>query len=157
VSKKLVLLMASIAGCVLSAQTPSPVTPTCPTMEVSVVAEKSGDSARTIRSSDGRLVSLTDKPLLTIGDFTDANVSLTEAQIVLNVSMTADGAKRIQTFTAKNVGKQIAFLVNGRLLKMARILDPITGKSFMLSPFARDEAQKLADSINHKGSGCGVR
>jgi preprotein translocase subunit SecD len=77
-------------------------------MEVSVVVEKSGDSVRTIRSSDGRLVSLTDKPLLTIGDFTDANVSLTEGQIVLNVSVTADGAKRIQTFTVKNVGKQIS-------------------------------------------------
>jgi preprotein translocase subunit SecD len=154
-SKKLVLSIASC--CVLSAQTPRSVTPACPTMEVSVVAEKSGDSVRTIRSSDGRLVSLTDKPLLTIGDFTDANVSLTEGQIVLNVSVTSNGAKRIQTFTANNVGKQIAFLVNGRLLKMARILDPITGKSFMLSPFVRDEAQTLADSINHKGRGCGAR
>src|ERR1700730_366034 len=134
--------MASIACCVLTAQTPSPVTPACPTMEVSVVAEKSGDSVRTIRSSDGKLVSLTDTPLLTIDDFTDANVSLTEGQIVLNVSVTADGAKRIQTFTAKNVGKQIAFLVNGRVIKIARILDPITGTSFMLSPFVRDEAEK---------------
>ncbi|MCU1338548.1 MAG: hypothetical protein JWO19_4129 [Bryobacterales bacterium] len=153
-SKKLVLLMASIACCVLSAQTPPSVTPTCPTMEVSVVADKSGDSVRSISSADGSLVSLNEKPLLSIDDFTDASVSLTEGQIVLNISMTTDAAKRIQMFTANNVGKQLAFLVNGRLIKKARILDPITGKGIMFSPFVRDEAQKLADSINHKRSGC---
>jgi len=27
-------------------------------------------------------------------------------------------------------------------------------KGFMLSPFARDEAEKLANSMNHKESGC---
>ena len=151
------LLMASIPCFITSAQTSAPVSPACPTMEVSIVADKPGDSARSVPSGDGNLVPLTGKPLLTIGDFTDANVSLTEGQIVLNVNTTTDGAKRIQTFTANNVGKQIAFVVNGRLLRMPRILDPITGKSFMLSPFTRDEAEKLADSINHKGSSCANR
>ena len=153
----LALLMPSIACCVLSTQTRTPVTPKCPTMEISIVADKSGDSTRSISSGDGRLVSLTKTPLLTIGDFTNANVSLTEGQIVLDVSMTTDGAKRIQTFSTNNVGKQIAFVVNGRLLKMARILDPITGKGLMFSPFVREEAERLADSINRKQAGCGLQ
>jgi len=152
-SKLLALLMPSIVYCVVSAQTRAPVTPTCPTMEV-IVADTAGDATRSISAGDGKLVPLTRTPLLTIGDFTDANVSLTEGQTALNVNMTSDAAKRIRTFTANNVGKQIAFLVNGRLLKIAKILDPITGKSFMLSPFVRDEAEKLADSINRKESGC---
>jgi hypothetical protein len=113
-----ILLMVSITCCVLSGQTPASVTPTCPTMEVSIVADKSDGSARNISSDQGRLISLTEKPLLTIDDFTDANVSLTEGQIV-------------------------------------QILDPITGKGFLIGPFRRDEAQKLADSINHRDSGCG--
>ncbi len=144
---KMLVLAMVLAGYVLNAQT-------CPTMEVSVVADKPEGSMRRITSDDGRLVSLNEKPLLTISDFTHASVSLTEGQIVLNVSTTPAGAKRIQTFTANNVGKQIAFLVNGRLIRIARILDPITGKGFMLSPFVRDEAEKLADAINHKESGC---
>jgi preprotein translocase subunit SecD len=144
---KMLALATMLAGYVLSAQT-------CPTIEVSIVADKPDDSTRRMTTDDGRRISLNEKPLLTIADFTDANVSLTEGQIVLNVSMTTGGAKRIQTFTANNVGKQIAFLVNGRLIRIARILDPITGKAFMLSPFARDEAEKLADSINHKDGGC---
>ncbi|HEV7219951.1 MAG TPA: hypothetical protein VGN39_13845 [Terriglobales bacterium] len=127
---------------------------TCPTIEVSVVADKPEDSVRHMTSDDGRLVSLNGKPLLTISDFTNATVSRTEGQIVLDVSVTTDGAKRMQTFTASNVGKRIAFVVNGRAIKIARIRDPITGTNFMLSPFVGDEAEKLADSINHKESGC---
>jgi preprotein translocase subunit SecD len=152
-TKILALLAVSMSLDVMTAQRPTAVN-ACPTMEVSIVADKPGDSTRSMASADGRLIFLTEKPLLTIGDFTDANVSLTEGQIVLNVTTTTDGAKRIQTFTEKNVGKQMAFIVNGRLIKLARILDPITGRTFMLSPFVRDEAEKLASSINHKERAC---
>src|SRR5207248_3480024 len=107
----ILVLATMFAGCILSAQT-------CPTMEVSIVADKRDDSTRRMTTDDGRRISLNEKPLLTIRDFTDANVSLTEGQIVLNVSMTTDGAKRIQMFTANNVGKQIAFLVNGRIIRI---------------------------------------
>ena len=123
-------------------------------MEVSIVADKSTHSTRHISSPEGELLSLTEKPLLTIDDFTDANVSVTEGQIVLNVSMSAESAKRVQAFTASHVGTKIAFLVNGRVINTPKILDPITGKGFLIGPFSRVEAQKLADSINQKESGC---
>src|SRR5450631_1778440 len=97
---KMLVLAALLAGYVLNAQT-------CPTIEVSVVADKPEHSTRRITSDDGRLVSLREKPLLTVRDFTNANVSLTEGEVVLNVSVTTEGAKRIQKFTANNVGKQI--------------------------------------------------
>jgi len=153
--KTLALLMVSSACC-MSAQTPALATPACPTMEVSIVAGKSGESVRKISSDKGRLISLTEKPLLTMDDFTDANVSLTEGQIVLNVNMTAESAKRLQAFTASHVGNMIAFIANGRVINTPTILDPITGKGFLIGPFPRDEAQKLADSINRKG-GCGLQ
>ena len=149
------LLVAAIAGCISSAQIPGSVRPTCPTMEVGIVAEKPEDAARKISSPEGKRISLTGTPLLTFGDFTDANVSLTEGQIVLNVSMTTTSAKRVQTFTANHVGKMLAFVVNGRVIRTPTILDPITGKGFLIGPLGRDEAQKLADSINHKNPGCG--
>jgi preprotein translocase subunit SecD len=124
-------------------------------MEVGIVAETSKDAARSISSDAGKRILLTEKPLLTIEDFASANVSLTEGQIVLNVYMTADGAKRAQAFTAGHVGKMIAFLVNGRVIRTPTVQDPITGKGFLIGPLDRDEAQKLADSINHKNGRCG--
>ncbi len=151
----LVLLLVSVAPWILNAQTRPPTAPTCPTMEVSVVADKPTDSIRHISSPNGELISLTEKPLLTIDDFTDANVSVTEGQIVLNVSMSNESARRVHEFTADHVGTRIAFLVNGRVINMPKILDPITGKGFLIGPFSRDEARKLADSINQKKSNCG--
>ena len=151
--KMLVLLMVSIACRVLSGQAPAPV-PTCPTMEVGIVADQSDDFARKFSSEQGRIVSVAEKPLLTMADLTDANVSLTEGQIVLNVSMTTESAKRVQDFTANHVGKMIAFIVNGRVIRTPKILDPVTGKGLLIGPFSQDEAQKLADSINHKKGGC---
>jgi hypothetical protein len=137
-TKMPVLVMVSMACYVLHGQAPASVTPTCPTMEVSIVADKSDDSARNISSDQGRLI------------------SLTEGQIVLNVSMTTESAKRVQAFTGNHIGKMIAFIVNGRVINTPRILDPITGKGFLIGPFRREEAQILADSINHKESGCGL-
>src|SRR5437868_2396312 len=115
--KALGLFVATIACRVSSAQIPASVRPPCPTMEVSIVAEKPADAARKISSTEGKRISLTDTPLLTFGDFMDANVSLTEGQIVLNVSMTTTSAKRVQTFTANHVGKMLAFVVNGRVIR----------------------------------------
>jgi preprotein translocase subunit SecD len=155
--KMLVLFLVPIASCILNAQTPPSVSPACPAMDVSIVAGKTVHSNRHIASPDGTLIPLTDKPLLTIGDFTDANVSVTEGQIVLNVSMSTESAARVHTFTANHVGTTMAFVVDGRVINTPKILDPITGKGFLIGPFSRDEAQKLADSINHRERGCGPR
>lgn len=122
-------------------------------MEVSIVADNTTRSARQV-SSEGKVIPLAEKPLLTMADFTDANVSLTEGQIVLNVSMSAESAKRVRDFTASHVGTKMAFLLNGRVINTPTILDPITGKGFLIGPFTRDEAQKLADSINQRPDAC---
>jgi preprotein translocase subunit SecD len=131
--KILASLAASMVCCVLYAQ------PACPTVEVSVVADKTTPQ----------------KPLLTLGDFTDAKVSVTAGQIELGVNMTAESASRVQEFTANHVRTKITISLNGRLISMPTIVDPITGKGFQIGPLSREEAQKLADAINHKESGCG--
>ncbi len=148
------LLLVTIVSGTLNAQAPGSVTPACQTMEVSIVAGNAVQSSRHVSAPDGTLISLTGTPLLTIGDFTDAKVSVTESQIVLNVSMSTEAAKRVHTFTATHVGARLAFLVNGRVINTPKILDPITGKGFLIGPFRHDEAQKLSASINHRDRGC---
>jgi preprotein translocase subunit SecD len=149
------LLLPVVAG-ILNAQTRAPATQACPTMEVSIVAGGSMHSTRHVSAPDGTLIPLAGPPLLTIGDFTDANVSVTERQVVLNVSMSAGSAKRVQTFSASHVGARLAFLANGRVINTPKILDPITGRGFLIGPLSHDEAQKLADSINHRDKRCGA-
>lgn len=118
-------ILAFLAASLLNAQT------ACPTMEVRAA----------------------ERPLLTLGDFTDAKVLATAGQTELSVTMSAESAKRVQEFTATHVGTKIAMILNGRVVSTPTIVDPITGRGFQIGPMSREEAQRVADSINR--SGCG--
>ena len=146
-------LLASASGAQRDSAQPSAAA-ACPTVEVGVVAERPADAAHTLTTSSGQKVVITANPLLTVNDFTDANVTLTEGQIVLNVRMTPDAAKRVQAFSASHVGQRMAFVVNGRVINTPKILDPITGSGFLLAPFQRQEADGLAALINGREPSC---
>jgi preprotein translocase subunit SecD len=119
----------------------------CPSIEVSVIASAASSSDRLI-TADGKTTRLTERPLITTADITRAHVSLTEGQYVLNVDVTPESAKRVQAFSTQNVGRSLAFLVDGRVLRTPKINDPITGNGFLLGSFERADAERLADAIN---------
>jgi len=123
----------------------------CPAIEVSVVADVQSDSNRSIALSDGQQIQLAQVPLLTSADVTGAHVSLTEGQYVLNVDVTVEGAKRVRLFSERNVGRTLAFVVDGHVLRTPTIRDPITGNGFLIGAFERAEAERLADAMN---TGC---
>ena len=139
-----------LLGCVVcgSCGTHPPQHTRCPAIEVSVVADAPTDSTRSVPMTDGGTIFLTRTPLVTSADVTGAHVSLTEGQYVLNVDVTAEGAKRVQRFSERNVGRTLAFLVDGRVLRTPRIRDPITSNGFLIGAFERAEAERLADAIN---------
>lgn len=124
---------------------------TCPAIEVSVVADVQSDLTRSVTLTDGRQILLTQTPLLTSVDITGANASLTEGQYVLNVDVTAESAERVQLFSERNVGRTLAFLVDGQVLRTPTIQDPITGNGFLIGAFERAQAERLADAID---TGC---
>ena len=117
-------ILLLLAASFLNAQT------ACPTMEVRVGSEK---------------------PLLTLGDFTDAKVVAAEGPVEISVNMTAESAKRVQEFTASHVRTKMSMVLNGRVISTPTIVDPIRGRSFQIGPMSREEAQRLADAINQKG------
>ncbi len=119
-------------------------------MLVTATAVQASSSTRDVVSPDGATVHVAREPLLTFDDFTNANVTLTEGQLVLNIGLKPPGAKRWMDFTARNVGSRVAFLVDDKVLRMPTIKDPNTGAGFLIGPFERAEGQKLADSINRK-------
>ena len=63
-------------------------------------------------------VSTAHPPRLTLNQFTGANVTLTEGQIVLNVGLTSEAAGQWRAFTAKSVGQVIAFGSMARLFRL---------------------------------------
>ena len=93
--RKMLAFVVSSACSLLSGQTPAPAVPACPAIEVSVVADKPGDSTRSVPFDTGGRLYLTEKPLLTLGDLVDAHVSLMEGQSMLNVSLTPASATDI--------------------------------------------------------------
>ncbi|MFL5562267.1 MAG: SecDF P1 head subdomain-containing protein [Gemmatimonadaceae bacterium] len=122
----------------------------CPTIEVRAVADAQSDSTRPVVLDDGSTIPLTKTPLVTNADITGANASLTDGQWVLNLDMTNEGAKRLQDFTKRNVGRTMAFLVDGKVHSTPRILDPIKGTGFLIGGrFERADAERLATAIDN--------
>ena len=116
-------------------------------IEISPILEKP-TSGSIDMMSDGETLHVSKKPVLSLKDFTHADVNITEGQVTLNLSLTPSAGERIKSFTSKNVGKRLAFIVNGKLLKAPKVRDPIDGKGISIDPIDRTEADQLADQIN---------
>jgi preprotein translocase subunit SecD len=142
------LLMSMLCVC-LGCGAHSEKSAACPAIEVSAVADAQSDSTRLVVLDDGKSIALTRSPLVTNADITGANASLTDGQWVLNLDVTDEGAKRLQDFTTRNVGRTMAFLVDGKVHSTPRILDPIKGKGFLIGGgFERADAERLATAID---------
>jgi preprotein translocase subunit SecD len=123
--------------------------PSCPAIEVAIVADAQSGSTRSAVFSDGTRIQLTNPPLLTSAAVTGARTSLTEGVYVLNLDVAPDTGKRIQAFSQQNVGRSMAFIIDGRVISTPKIKDPITGNGILIGPFGRDEAERLAPSDQH--------
>jgi preprotein translocase subunit SecD len=123
----------------------------CPRFEIAIVDDQ---AKRAIPDEDGSIVHVDSPSLLTTADFTGADVSLTDGQIVLNINLSHEAGLRIQAFSREHVGVKLAFILDDHAVKVARILDPIHKDGILMGPFARAEADKLAASINGTPRNC---
>jgi hypothetical protein len=132
--------------------------PACPRLEIAIVDDQ---GTRLITGPDGKVLHLNRAPILSMVDFTGANVTLTEGEIVLNLNLSREGGLRIQQFSKDHVGTTMAFIQDGEVIKTAKIVDPILGDGILVGPFDRAKADALADVINtrsgnadHSDAGC---
>ncbi|MEO7042408.1 MAG: hypothetical protein ABI035_09120, partial [Gemmatimonadaceae bacterium] len=72
----------------------------CPTIEVSAVANAQTDSTGSAARNDGTNVKLAGTPLVTSADITGVSASPTAGQWTLNVNVTDEAAKRVHDFSA---------------------------------------------------------
>jgi len=126
---------------------------TCHSLQIAEVAPLS-DANTHVASGPSGTVTVENTPLITERQVTGAYVSLTEGQFVLNLDLTPAGGETMRQYTLTHVGSQMAFVVDGKLIKSARILDPLKGDGLLLGPFSKKRADALARVVNVSKRGC---
>ncbi|SFR20311.1 preprotein translocase subunit SecD [Lentzea waywayandensis] len=84
------------------------------------------------------------------GRITEATAGLSQyGGHVVTVEFDAEGAKTWGDFTTANVGRQVAILINGRVLSAPTVQGAITGGTAEISgKFTADEAEQLANQLS---------
>jgi preprotein translocase subunit SecD len=87
-------------------------------------------------------------PLLSLKDFKSAEVKGEGDHAVLTVVLRDDAARRMREFTAKNVGRELPFLVDGKFVNAPVVRAPIEHNTFQVAPMDRSLADSVAQTIN---------
>jgi preprotein translocase subunit SecD len=119
----------------------------CPRIELSEIVAAEAPGARRVSGPDGEVL-VTGTALLTSADLLSAGVSEAEGDTGLDLNPTSAAGERLRAYTTANVGRQVAFLVDDRAVKVVKILDPMLADGLWISPMAPDEAGRLAAEIN---------
>lgn len=115
------------------------------------VQESKTEESITLRDTDsGKNLHVLKSSVITIADIKSAKVEKAgnTGLYQLSVELKDDGRKHLRDYTAGNQGKQLAIVVNNRLLAAPVIRAVIEGGEFVVGKMTREEADKLADAIN---------
>src|SRR5882672_5778903 len=89
--------------------------------------------------------------LLTVCLWINCSMLLAQRPTCPAIEVSVESAERVHRFSERNVGRTLAFLVDGQVLRTPTIRDPITGHGFLIGPLERVQAERLADAVN---TGC---
>jgi preprotein translocase subunit SecD len=102
-------------------------------------------------ASSGRFagkVFVAEKALFTNRDFTGARVANTGGGVALLLSFTPKAARRLADFTRKSRGQELALLLDGRVLWVAVMGEPITGGEMaLMTDLPYSDAKAVADAL----------
>ena len=95
-----------------------------------------------------RKVYLADRPLFTGKDFTGAKVAQTGSGVAVLLSFTPEAARRLAAFTRKSRGRELALLLDGRVLWVTAVGEPITdGEMALVTDMAYSDAKAVAEAL----------
>ena len=120
----------------------------CPAVEMSAVANTATDSTRSVTLNDTTTIQISRTPLVATSDITGATASQSGDQWVVRFSVTDDAAKRVHEFTAQNVGRNMALVIDGKVHGTPRIAGAIAG-GYQIDGFNRADAERLATAISN--------
>ena len=121
-------------------------TPVCPSIAVAELAV-SPETGKRLPTANGRVVSVLDPPLLTTRDVVGARLGQAEGRDVLELDLDPAAAARLRSYTAGHVGAPLAFVVDGRVRQVMRVLDPILGNGLIVDPGDPKEVTALAQAL----------
>ncbi|HEX7938363.1 MAG TPA: hypothetical protein VF483_05175 [Gemmatimonadaceae bacterium] len=122
----------------------------CPTIEMSAVADRPTDSTKAaVMLHDTTTILMSRTPLVATSDITSATALESEDQWVLSFTVTDAAANRIREFTKQHVGKNLALLVDGKVHGTPRIAGAISGNTYQIDGFNRADAERLATAISN--------
>lgn len=125
---------------------------TCPSIEMSAVADTQTDSTRSaVMLNDTTTILMSRSSLVTSADITGAMASASqpEGQWVVNFTVTDDAAKRVQQFSEQHVGTRLAVVVDGKVTGAPRIAGAIVGNKYQIDGFRQGDAERLAAAITN--------
>jgi preprotein translocase subunit SecD len=120
----------------------------CPAIEIAEIAAPDSPGARQFHTQDGALIHVSPDSLVTTSDIADARPAMAEGHEVLEIDLDAASAAAFQEFTASHVGTRLAFVVDHRVRRVARILDPISGQGLIIDPVTASEAAELIRCVH---------
>ena len=126
----------------------------CTSIEVVELAPENAITGRLFPTMDQTMVRVSDQSLVTTRDISEARAGTAEGSPVLEIDLREAPAARLREFSAQHVGVNLAFIVNGHVRKVVRLLDPIGGSGFIIDPVTRVEADALAKSLRMRPSDC---
>lgn len=91
-------------------------------------------------------------PVVSGFDFAHANAWGSKSQAFVGIKLTKDGARKIQNFTRDHIGERMALVIDGRLIKVPSIRDPIRGKALQIEPLSKETAREVVKAINNQHS-----
>jgi preprotein translocase subunit SecD len=102
--------------------------------------------AGTIRTVEVRPLAQT--ALIGSNDFKSAEVTGNGEKATLNIELKGPAAQRFRAYTAKNVGQDLPFLVDGKVVQAPLVRTAIEGSTFQVEPLNRELADRIAQFIN---------
>lgn len=116
----------------------------CPRVEVAPVSAAS--SAETVHDMAGKAVRI-GAPIVASTDIVAASTSKAEGSWGVGFNLSPVAGSRLRQFTASHVGEQVAFIIDGRARKVVKVLDPLEGNAFWISPMAKGESNRLVQQV----------
>jgi len=102
----------------------------------------------TIENSNEKIY-LHKEAIVTSEDLIDARVAsgLSNRYFEIHITFNSQGAEKMAKATRENIGKQIAVLINGKVVSAPVVRDAISEKAVISGAFTKEEAERIAAGI----------
>jgi preprotein translocase subunit SecD len=97
--------------------------------------------------TSGRTIYLDQEVVLTNRDIAATRVVTLPSGFGVEVQFTDGGAAKLRAGTVNNLGRQLAVIVDGKVLAAPTIRSAVSQLGVMSGPFTREEAERLAGGI----------